>query len=405
MDSQGPLAGLLVLDFSRVLTGPHCGRVLLDLGADVIKVEPPAGDMTRYGRPRVNSLATYFVQQNVGKRNVSLDLDRPQAADLLVRLVGKADVLIENFRPGVMDRMGLGYDRLVKANLRLIYASITGYGQEGPWRHRAAYAPTIHAEMGLFEIVSRIEGRPPRSHPFSHADLYAGLQCAIAILAALHSRERTGRGDRIDVSLAESLLFMNESAQSELAGDFDRIAQSTLVRSPTFRTKAGGWVHIAGDPRGSGLFRQLYTVMQRPELAEDPRFSSLDARVRNEAELLEVIQEWILTFDNFETLEAVLDKGRIAIGAVRTVTEAADSPWAKERGAIVEVSDRGEGTIRIPNTPFRFASSPTGPRGVPAYRGEHNREVFRDLVGLTDQQIDDLEVSGVLTHRGPSEGE
>ncbi len=189
-----PLEGLRVLDFSRVLAGPHCGRALADLGADVVKVEPPAGDLTRFATPRRASMSFYFAQQNAGKRNLSLDLTRPEATALLLRLVERADVLLENFRPGVMERLGLGYEAAAAANPRLVYASISGYGQDGPWAQRRAYAVVIHAEMGMTRRSIDHRGGPPANEPFSHADVYAGLECLAGILAALFQRERDGPG-------------------------------------------------------------------------------------------------------------------------------------------------------------------------------------------------------------------
>ena len=197
-----PLEGLRVLDLSRVLSGPFCGRALADLGADVVKVEPLDGDMTRFSHPRVNSMSLYYAQQNAGKRNVSMDLRRPEAIELLLRLAETSDILLENFRPGVMEAMGLGYAAVSARNPRIVYGSITGYGQDGPWSDRRAYAVVIHAEMGMLGQSIEHRGGPPRHEPFSHADVYAGLECLAGVLAALYQRERTGRGQHVDVAMA-----------------------------------------------------------------------------------------------------------------------------------------------------------------------------------------------------------
>ena len=246
----GPLTGLLVLDFSRVLSGPIAGRALTDLGANVIKVEPPQGDLSRFAYPKVNSLALYYVQQNVGKRNVSLDLQQPEAAALLRGLAAQADIVLENFRPGVMARLGLDEATMRAENSRLIYASLSGYGQEGPWAGRRAYAVITQAEMGMTAGSIAHRGGEPANEPYSHADVYAGLLTLSAILAALHQRDRTGLGQRVEVSMAESLLFVNEHVQSELT-DVDapaRILSMAPGDSPVCETGEGHLITIAGHP-------------------------------------------------------------------------------------------------------------------------------------------------------------
>ncbi|MFM7757081.1 MAG: CaiB/BaiF CoA transferase family protein, partial [Actinomycetota bacterium] len=209
---QAPLQGIRVLDLTRVLAGPHCGRMLCDLGAEVLKIEPPDGDLTRFSSPRVGSLATYFIQQNAGKKCLSIDLSTPEGAEILKKLVEVSDVLVENYRAGVMDRLGLGYDELSKRQPQLVYASISGYGADGPWVHRRAYATVIGAESGLTRMQGDARGGHYGNDPWSHADTYTALETTSAILAALYQRERTGRGDRIDVSMAETMLYVNEHA-------------------------------------------------------------------------------------------------------------------------------------------------------------------------------------------------
>lgn len=400
-----------VLDFSRVLSGPHCGRALSDLGADVIKVEPPAGDITRFGSPRRNSMAFYFVQQNAGKRNVSLDLTRPEATDLLLRLVATVDVVLENFRPGVMARMGLGYGAVAAANPTIVYASITGYGQSGPWSGRRAYAPAIQAEMGMTAGSLRHwgaggDGPRPRNDPYSHADVYAGLECLAGILAALYQRERTGVGQHVDVDMGSALLNVNEHVQIELSGTMqeDEPAALTPAGAPVFRTAEGHAVCVSVDPAAPAGFSQFCRAMGRPELIDDPRFADPVVRLQHRDELLGEVEAWVSGFEDLEELERVLGTERLAMGVVRTVAEVAESDWAVQRGAIVEVSDRGGGTIRIPQAPWRFSAATSGVAGEPAYRGEHNREVFAAL-GLDDAELDRLEAEGVLSSRLPAGSE
>lgn len=401
-----PLDGIRVLDFSRVLAGPHCGRMLVDLGADVIKIEPPQGDLTRFFVPRVNSLSLYFIQQNVGKRNISVDIGRPEGVELVLRLVPRIDVVVENNRPGVMHRLGLGYEHMRPLNERLIYASISGYGQQDiPWRDRPAYAPTVHGDMGLLHSIARARGTQPFHDPYSHADLYSGQQCLAAVLAALVHRERTGEGSRIDVSMAEATLFMTELLAMQMARPHEERPPNPLDgRSPIFETREGHYVTVAGDPTPRGTFRSWCRAMDREDLEHNALFTDDEARRKHRKELLAIIQEWILTFEDLDELDKAMRKGRLVLGVIRSVQEAVATPWAQARGAVVMVSDRGEGAVHVPNTPWRFEGMRTGVRGEPAYRGEHNRDVFSELAGLNDVELDELEANEILSHRGPRDG-
>jgi crotonobetainyl-CoA:carnitine CoA-transferase CaiB-like acyl-CoA transferase len=389
----GPLEGVRVLDFSRVYSGPHCGRVLADLGADVVKIEPPAGDLSRFLGPRSGSMSRYHAQQNAGKRNISLDLTRPEARDILSRLVEGADVLLENFRPGVMARFGLGYDEVAAVNPRLVYASLTGWGQDGPWAGRRAYAVIVHAEAGLTAgLIAR--GAEPRNDGFSHADVYTGLECAIGILAALHQRQRTGRGQHVDVAMAASLLAVNEHAANELA-------DAGVAPGPRLlRTRDGQYATTSADPWVPGSFQLFCKAMDRPDLLTDERFAEDDVRARNRDALFEIVSEWAASFDTATDLEAALSGVRLPVGVLRSVAELAATEWAEDRGAITDVADRSGGTIRLPSAPWRFTDADAGVRRDPAWRGEHNHEVLRE-VGFSDDDIARLEADGVLSNRPP----
>ena len=366
----GPLDGLLVLDFSRVLSGPHCGRMLADMGADVIKVEPPEGDMTRYSFPRVNSIATYFTQQNCGKRNISLDLKQPRAVALLHTMARRVDVVLENFRPGVMDRMGLGYDVLSAENPRLVYASITGYGQSGPWSDRRAYAPVVGAESGLTWLQGMARGGAFANDVISHGDVYASLECLAGILAALVQRDRTGRGQHVDVSMTGTLLSINEHVHWELSEiEADGVVPSFSPGDyPVLTVADGRTVIVSGHPADRGTFERYADGVGRPDLIADPRFVDVALRLQHFDELLDELQPASATFEDPETLEAALAEHGLAMGVLRSVREVADSDWAREREAIVEVPDRGGGTIRIPNSPVavqRCRRRGAGPARLP----------------------------------------
>lgn len=401
MSKPTPLDGIRVLDFTRVLAGPHCTRMLVDMGADVVKIEPPEGDMFRFQRPRPHSMSIGFAQQNCGKRNVSIDLSNAGGVDLARALAAKADVVVENFRPGVMNRLGLGYETLSAANERLIFASISGYGQDGSWAGRGAYAMMIHAEMGYLDGEARYHEEEPSQEPYSHGDIYTGIECFSAILGALYQRERTGLGQRIDVSMAETLLCVNEFSAINLSGFSEELPLATSA-SPLFKTRAGPIISVAFDPTAKGTFASWIKAMDRPDLAEDPRFAEIEPRLAHRQELLDILQKWVLTFDTLEELEEALHKGRLVMGTIRSIAEAGQSVWAQERGAVIEVSDRGGGTIKLPNTPWRFSNADTGVRGEPAYRGEHNAEVLREWLDTEHGQIAALEAEGVLSARLPS---
>jgi crotonobetainyl-CoA:carnitine CoA-transferase CaiB-like acyl-CoA transferase len=406
----GPLDGVVVLDFSRVLSGPHCARALADLGADVIKIEPPEGDMTRYAQPRVNSLATYYVQQNVGKRVISLDLKKPEAVSLLRRLAERADVVLENFRPGVMKRSGLDYESLSAINPRLVYASISGFGQTGPWKDRRAYAGVIQAESGFTRSQVEAQRRRRPDFPYvtdehSHGDVYTSLEAAIAICAALYRRSITGRGQHIDISMLDTLLSVNEHLQSDL---YDGPMPAGQVRSyqpgdyAILTVGNGRSVIVTGHAAEDGNFANFSAAMGRPNLAtEDPRFATVTSRLEHLQELYDELQAWAITFPNGDEIEKVFEQHGLAMGNVRTTREVASSDWSRERGSVLGVTDRGEGEILVPNAPWRFSDADAGVRGVPKYRGEDNRSVLHDLLGLDDDELTRLENDGVLLSRVP----
>ena len=304
-----PLEGIRVLDFTRVLAGPHATRMLCDLGAEVIKVEPPVGDLTRFGQPRLNSLATYFIQQNVGKLNVSLNFDDERAIDLARRLADVSDIVIENFRPGVMARLGLDYETLSVSNSRLIYASISGYGATGPWVDRRAYAPVVNAEAGLTKHQGDVRGGVYANDPFSHGDVYTGMETAAALLAALVQRDRTGRGQFIDVSMAETLLYVNEHAHDQLwQGDVpsDWIRSFQPADYPVLTTRDGSVVVVSGHPASKTNFAWFCAAMGRADLADDPRFIDVPARLAHLPEFHAIFRPGLRPWRTLKKLNASL---------------------------------------------------------------------------------------------------
>ena len=400
-----PLEGVRVLDFTRVLSGPHATRMLADLGAEVIKVEPPMGDLTRFATPRINSQSSYFTQQNVGKKNISLDMTKPEAVEILKQLIAHCDVVIENFRPGVMKKMGLDYEALRSSNPRLIYASISGYGATGPWVTRRAYAPVVNAETGITKFQGDVRGGQYANDPHSHGDVYTALEASAAVLAALYQREHTQCGQYIDVSMAETMLYVNEHAHNHL---WDDDVPEGTIRSfqpadyPVLTVADGSMVVVSGHPAEKGTFDFFVGAMEKPELLSDERFKDITHRLQHFNELMSIMLEWAKTVPTADEIEARLAKNQLACGRLRSVRELAETDWAESRGAIVNINNRGTGTLRIPNSPWHFSGSDTSTRGVAQYRGEDNRDVFSNIVGLDDETIANYERENILLSRGPT---
>ena len=398
-----PLDGIRVLDFTRVLSGPHATRMLCDLGAEVIKIEPPNGDLTRFAAPKVAGLSTYFVQQNAAKRNVSIDLANPTGAALAAQLSEQCDVIVENYRPGVMARLGLDHVTLRSHRPRLVYASITGYGSSGPWTHRRAYAPVVGAEAGITKAQGDARRSGYTNDPFSHADVYTALEAAAAILAALYRREQTGEGCWIDVSMAQTMLYVNEHLHDQLYDGDDPgwIRSFAPGEYLVVSTENGDLVTISGHPAERGTFELFVGAFGLDEMATSERFATVEARLENFTELRERIERAARTFADAGSLEERLGEYGLAAGKVRDARELAESDWATERRAIAAVTDRRGGTIRIPNPPWRFDDVAGEITGDPRYRGEDNRAVLAELLGYDDAAIDELEASGVISSRLP----
>ncbi|MEH2560937.1 CaiB/BaiF CoA transferase family protein [Bradyrhizobium sp. AZCC 2289] len=334
---SAPLDGLRVVDFTRVLAGPHCTKALRDLGAQVIKIEPPSGDIVRIGLPHVGDMGMYFAQQNAGKRSLSLDLNWSEAREVAVEICRTADVIVENFRPGTLKRFGLSYEDVRQFNPKVVYASLSGYGQSTSWSNRPAFAVTVQAETGLTSIVEDHFGgalSEPMNDACSHADIYTGLQGVIGILAALQHRNRTGEGQHIDVSMAATMLSVNERAGSQLSGidtNGEPIALSAN-ESHIFKLPDGNRLTIAASPIFSPMFARYCAMMRRNDLLSDPRYATANLRREHLSSLLEEVRVWLLTFTDLQELQAQVSEAGLACGMIRTVNEFAKSEWVKEMG-------------------------------------------------------------------------
>lgn len=399
-----PLEGIRVLDFTRVLSGPHCTRMLSDLGAQVIKLEPPEGDLTRFAFPRVGSMSTYFAQQNVGKQNISMDLKTPEAVAIVKKLVANCDVLVENFRGGVMEKLGLGYQVLAQINPELIYASINGYGSTGPWKTRRAYATVVNAETGMTGLQARARGGVATNDPHSHADVYTGMEAAAAILAALFQRASTGQGQHIDISMAQTMLYVNEHVHNEL---FEQEVSANVIRSfqpgdyPILQTGDGTYVVVSGHPAEKGTFDLFVRAMNRPELLDDVRFIDVERRLLHLDDLVIELRKWALSVETAQEIEDLMAQSGLAMGVMRTMKELADTKWANERNVLIEVDDRSGATFRVPNSPWVFSASDTSTQGDAKFRGEDNEKVLGELAGLSASEVEQLTKLGVLSQRIP----
>jgi crotonobetainyl-CoA:carnitine CoA-transferase CaiB-like acyl-CoA transferase len=401
--SAAPLQGVRVVDFTRVLAGPHCTKALRDLGADVTKIEPPAGDLGRFGLPNVNGVGLYYVQQNAGKRNLSLDLNFPEARQVVAQLCREADVIVENFRPGTLARFGFGYEDVKAFNPKIIYVSLSGYGQTTSWKNRPAFAPTVQAETGLTAIVQEHFGEAlsePRGDSCSHADVYTGLQGVIAVLAALQHRNGTGEGQHVDVSMAATMLSVNERAGallSDIDTDGEPIALSAN-ESHIYEMADGTQLTIAASPIYSPMFSRFCAMMRRSDLLADPRFTTAKLRRQNLPALLAEVRSWLSTFDDLDQLQAQVSESGLAVGRVRTVSEFAKSDWVREWNAVVEVDDRAGGSVRMPGNPWIFSQSQLPAPGAPAFQGEHNVEILKELQ-IPEEQIGSMQQRSIILTR------
>jgi crotonobetainyl-CoA:carnitine CoA-transferase CaiB-like acyl-CoA transferase len=389
-----------------VLAGPLCARTLADLGAEVIKIEPPRPDVSRNSFPFNDGMSGYYAQQNSGKRNISIDLNVPGAREVVMKLCETADIVVENFRAGTLRFFGLDYEAVSARNPGVIYASITGYGQGGPWAGRMAYAPTVQAEAGFTHHTLQhfgIEQARGRTDPLSHADVYAGLQATIAILAALQKRRETGRGQYIDVAMAAVLLSVNERAHIDLEG-IDTGSEPPVLGATSgsfFRGPDGSTFVTAQSLVGSLSFPSYLRAMRRADLARDPRFATAEVRAANIQLLHDIVQTWILTFRDMDSLDAQLDEAKIAMGQIRPLHELARTEWAAWWGAVQEVPDRRGGTYKLHGKPWHFSDGALPAPREPAFRGEHNAQVLGEL-GYELSEIRQFQESGVLVGHVPA---
>ena len=377
--ARGPLAGVRVLDFSIMMAGPYCTRYLADLGAEVIKVESPEGDYIRTRPPLRDGRSTYFAHLNCGKRSIRLDLKDPAAIDVAIALAAKSDVVVENFRPGVMNRLGIGYDVLSRNNPGLIYCAVSGFGQDGPGADKPAYAQVVQASSGYdlaFMQYQDSQDRPANSNIFV-ADVLASTFALSGILAALNQRHRTGLGQFVDVALMDGMLNLLPYEVQEAQFPARERRQ---VYAPV--KAVDGFVIIC--PMTAKNFESLCDTVGHPEWKTDPRFADNVERVRNWQEMMRLVERWTIQRPAQECEDRFMAAG-IPAATYRTVREALQDPQLTHRGSLARVAD-ASGEFLVPNLPFRLSAARVEAGARVADSGEDTVAVLTQVLGMTPEQ-------------------
>jgi crotonobetainyl-CoA:carnitine CoA-transferase CaiB-like acyl-CoA transferase len=392
------LAGITVLDFTRVLAGPYCTRLLADLGAAVLKVERPGeGDETRIIAPQLDPSRTdqsaYFTRVNAGKKGIGIDLAHPLARDVVLDLVGQADVVVENFSPGVMAKYGLDAASLRALHPELVYCSISGFGQTGPLRTMQAYGHLINAFSGLMDL-ERGGIAPPRASNLQAADVLAGAHAFGAICAALLRKARTGRGAYLDVSMLECMVAADDVNYPALlnGAKIERRPRPGMVVHPIGERHVA--LQVGGAPQ---MWPRLAALIGHPELASDPRFATAPARRANWNELLTLIGRWLEGFDSVERAVEVLSGARVPCAPMNLPEEVIEHPHLRQREAFPSVQHPVAGTVRVTAPPFHLDDGAIRPAGPAPYRiGQDTREVLSGLLGYPSERIDSLAAKGAI---------
>ncbi|MGK6311029.1 CaiB/BaiF CoA transferase family protein [Variovorax sp. DT-64] len=391
------LAGLRVLDLSRFIAGPYCAMMLGDMGAEVVKIEPPGeGEYARRAAPAVNGQSLYTFIVNRNKKSLAIDLRSPAGLQVLRELIARADVLVENFRPGTMEKMGLGWEAVHALNPRLIMARISGFGQDGPLATKQCFDGVAQAMSGLMDMTGQEDGPPTMIGSFM-CDYTTGMYTALGILAALHARHASGEGQLVDVSLLESAtsMLMTAIPQQKLFGTtMTRVGSRDRFVAPsnTFRTGDGRYVLMVGGD--DNMFPRVVRAMKQPALLDDPRFASMASRLEHRDAVEGAVAAWMLSHQADEVV-ARLEAEGVPCAKVATIDEVVDNPQLRHRGAIADIPFGGVNvpvqgvTIHLSGTPLAIE------RAMPAV-GEHNAEVLQQWLGMPAEQVAALEAEGAL---------
>lgn len=392
------LSGVMVLDLTRVLAGPYCTMLLADMGAEVIKIEVPelGDDSRRYG-PYLNGESSYFMNLNRNKRGITLNLKNEDAKRIFLELVKKADVVVENYRPGTMEKLGLGYDDLKKVNKRIIYGCVSGFGHYGPYSKRAGYDIIGQAVGGLMSTTGWPGGEPTRTGT-AMGDVLGGLSVTVGILAAYVSCKNTGEGQKVDVALVDSVvssleiitqIYLSEGRIPQRIGN----RYESVYPYDSFKAEDGSIVIACGNNK---LFAMLTNLMNRSELVEDERFCENSLRVQNHAELKPIIEEWSVHFKIDELVDMLLKNG-IPAGPINTIDRIVSDPHiAGAREMFVDVQHPIAGKTRITGNHLKFSDTKTEILTPAPTLGQHNEEVLRQYLGLSSEEIEKLKADKAI---------
>ena len=392
-----PLSGVSVLDLTRVLAGPFCTMMLADMGADVVKIEEPGkGDDTRKWPPFVGGEATYFMSVNRGKKSVTLNLKAREGLEILRTLARKSDVIVENFRPGTMERLGLGFKALSRLNPRLVYCAITGFGESGPEAHRAGYDLIVQGEGGIMDLTGFADG-PPVKVGNSIGDLVAGMSAAHGIVLALLTRTRTKRGQKVEIGMLDvmaSLLtyqagtYFNTGAKPTRRGN----QHPSIVPYEVFKAADA---YLTLGVANNSLWKQCCGAIERPDLVTDPLFDTEAKRVENRAALVPLLNEVFGARDADEWLKR-LEAAGVPAGRIKTVAEVCESEHLKARGMVVRLRHPKAGHVTVMGVPIRLNSTPGAAATAPPLLGQHTAAVLRGVLGLKAPAIARLRRDGVV---------
>ena len=395
---QFPLEDVKVLDLTHALAGPFCTTMLADFGAQVIKLEPPgAGDIARgWGAPLPGGETAYFVSLHRHKRGIVIDLKKPEGKELFFRLVEQADVVLENYRVGALERLGLGYEAARKRNPGIIYCSVSGFGQDGPYAERAALDLILQAESGMISVTGE-PGSSGTKAGVSIADMTAGMYCAYAVMLALRVKDKTGEGQQVDISMMEGQLALlgtniaNYFANGEIPKPLGT-AYSVVVPYQTFHTRTRD---LALAIAGEKLWRKFCPVIGRPALLDDPRYVNTVERSRHRDTLIATLQEAFLE-KPYEEWEPLLLANDIPVGAINNLAQVVEHPQVKARESLREVDHPSVGKVRVVRSPVRLSKTPAKSPAPSPTHGQHTREVLREVLGMGDEEIEKLSAAGVL---------
>src|SRR5271169_400317 len=394
------LTGLKVLDFTRALAGPTCTRMFAEMGAEVIKVEAaPGGDMTRRMSKIRNERSLYYVQQNLGKKSLGLNLRDPRGMAIIAALVPKVDVVVENFKPGTMAAMGLGYERLCEMRKDIILCSISALGQTGPLSGLPGYDMIAQAYSGVTSMIGEAGGTP-YIPLVAVGDVNTGVHGALAIVSALRYRDRTGKGQHLDVGLLDVYYHCHEVSVHQYSGSNGQLKPSRqgphlnyIAPAGVFKV-TGGWVVIMSFLHH---WKDLCKAMGRPELVDDPKFGTDPGRLANRAELIKLLEDWLATFPDRDSAVTHMQNYAVPCAPVLSIEETINHPHLRARGTVRTIEDRFAGKFEIPGMPLRFSAFPKDLPLEAATLGQHNGEVLRDVLGRSDEEIEELRAANVLS--------